>query len=105
MKEIQEIIAIVTDTIQNQLPLIIAYAALLLSLLYKYQYTASIKKNTAKTVEASVKAVQQLEVARETNKNLTQERQEFLKQIKREREMKGEFRHQLETLKNELRRA
>jgi uncharacterized protein YlxW (UPF0749 family) len=102
MKELQDLWTIVAAAIQNELPLIIAYAALLLSLIYKYAYIASIKKNTSKTVAASIKAVQELDAARETNRALTTERQQFLKQIKREREMKGEYRTQLESIKREL---
>lgn len=102
---IQELYHTVLDTLQNQLPTVIAYAAVLLVVLYKEMYIRRMKKTHRQLLNATTDAVNQVDRTKETNRKLTAERLDWLKQLKRERELKGEYRQQLESLKNELKRA
>ena len=98
MKEITDIYAIAMETLTTNLHVVVAYAALLLSFVFKYRYIYGLKKGADDMAEAAVATAEKLDVAIATNNKLTGERQAFLKQIKQEREMKGEYRQKYENI-------
>ena len=98
MKELYDIYAIAMETLTTNMHVVVAYAALLFSFLFKYRYIYGLRKEADEMAKAAVSASEKLRESVVTNNKLTGERQAFLKQIKQERALKGEYRQQHENL-------
>jgi len=98
MKELTDIYAIAMETLTTNMHVVVAYAALLFSFLFKYRYIYGLRKEADEMAKAAVSVSEKLRESVVTNNKLTGERQAFLKQIKQERALKGEYRQQHENL-------
>jgi len=102
MKELTDILQIAQNTLTNNLHVVLAYMALMLSIGWKYRYIYALKKSSNDMAAVAVKATAKLDDAVAVNDKLTKERQAWLKQLKQERELKGQAQQRYENLAKRL---